>query len=1421
MTLLNVLKDLKSKDIKLWVEGDSIQFDAPPGSMSADLEQQITDYKPEIIKILSRSNKQSGIQPVSRDASLPLSYAQEGVWYLEQLNPGSSSYNMLATWEVTGALNVDTFERTLKKLTARHESLRTAFQTIDDQPVLAIQSQASPDFKMVDLSHLSLDTAGQMQKLESCIKAEKQTPFDLTQAPLLRVRIFQLSQIRQIVSFAIHHIISDAWSFSLLFREIEAIYGGEKPLPTLPIQYADFAAWQRKNLEDVTEHADSKFWTEQLSDAAPLLELPTDFPRPAVLEYEGDTIRARVSPELTEQLNALNKAENVTPFMVLLSAFKVLMQRFSGQDDIVVGTPMVNRNRVEIESLIGFFLNNLALRSDLSGNPTFRELVDRIRNTTLNAYSHQEVPFERVVQLIDPPRDLSYTPIFQVFFNMTTGNMEDDFSLKGLMVDGFTSQNSKAESKFDFTLYLNQLDSHIDLRLVFKTSLFRRDRMQELLDQYLYVLEQAFSQPDAPIDSLSILTPKAESLLPNPTAPLKSDWIGPVHQSVSRHTQLSPDKLALSDPNLQWSYAQLEENSNKLAHYLIEHGVLLGEVVAIYGHRSAPLVWAWLAILKAGAAFVNLDPAYPAERLQHYLDVSKPVALIQIPAAGDMPENLIEFGTQSKCFVSLQDEQQFASYSQTPPAIEIEPDDTAYVAFTSGSTGKPKGIRGRHGPLSHFLPWQVAEFGLSDQDKFSMLSGLSHDPLQRDIFTAFWAGGTLHIPDPQKIGTPHYLASWMREKQITFSHMTPPMCQILTESTAAGAELPDLRYVFFVGDKLTKQDISQLQKIAQNVTGINSYGSTETQRAVGYYLVPPNKNGNGELSEIEQLGKAVYPLGRGMPNVQLLVLNHQGQLAGIGESGEIYVRSPHLSGGYLGDATLSAARFVTNPFTHDPADRMYRTGDLGHYRPDGMVEFGGRADRQFKIRGFRVDPGEIEYAISEHPAVKDALVISINGQTEWSNVLAAYYTSLSAEPVELAELKNWVGGKMPDHMVPATFTHIDSVPLTPNGKIDYRALPDPTQHINEQSSFVAPTSQTETQLAEIWQELLNINQVGIDDNFFALGGHSLLAIRLFNRIYEVFGKQLPLTSLFQYPSISQLAVLIDFVYSDSQDNLLIDDKLLIPIQIAQTGTRVPLFCVHGFGGGVVGYGEMARLLGEDQTVYGLQAIGHDGLDEPDDNIEAMAARYIQSIRQVQPEGPYLLSGYCYGGVVAFEMARQLEQQGELVPFVGIFEGYAPLRGGNRESVWRNPKLIVHWFRNFPFWFSDFMNLGRTQMSRRLKRRLKRVWRRCAATFGRQVSVNPEDVVDDTAELADHQLELMKIHLQALRRYDPANYVGAVDLFRIRSQALTRTTDETMGWKKLAANVNVNMIKGSHNNILEQPHVVSLASAMQKSLKKLT
>ena len=604
------------------------------------------------------------------------------------------------------------------------------------------------------------------------------------------------------------------------------------------------------------------------------------------------------------------------------------------------------------------------------------------------------------------------------------------------------------------------------------------------------------------------------------------------------------------------------------------------------------------------------------------------------------------------------------------PDIKIGPDDTAYIAFTSGSTGKPKGVRGRHGPLSHFLPWQSEAFELTTADRFSMLSGLSHDPLQRDIFTALWVGATICIPNPESIGMPNYLAEWMNAEKITFAHMTPPLCQILTETAKRSSTLPQLRYAFFVGDKLTRQNVSQLQALAPNVTCINSYGSTETQRAVGYHLLPLN------ITEpSENLRKAVYPLGQGMPNVQLLVLNKNQQLAGVGEVGEIYIRSPHLAGGYIGDDALTQARFIANPFTGIESDRLYRTGDLGRYRPDGIVEFAGRVDRQIKIRGFRIEPGEIEYALAQHPQIQQAVVMA-RDDISGGHGLVAYLVNEDSSQISTEDVRAFLEAQFPNHMVPAVYIQISTLPLTPNGKVNYQKLPAPqAADIRSANVFVDPRNQVEQQLLQIWKNLLQRKSISVYDNFFELGGHSLLAIRLFTQIEQEVGKKLPLVALFQAPTIAGLSKIIE------QNEVIIDESTVVPIQPGDAHS--PFFCVHGFGGGVAGYGELARLLGPDQPVYGLQAKGVNGSESPDTEVEVMATRYIKAMRKLQPHGPYQVGGYCYGGVIAYEMARQIEMQGEEVALVAIFEGYAPLRGDNRDVIWRNPSLMLNFIRNMP------------------------------------------------------------------------------------------------------------------------------------------
>ncbi|MCB9079503.1 MAG: amino acid adenylation domain-containing protein [Anaerolineaceae bacterium] len=1072
------------------------------------------------------------VAPIPRrppQESIPLSFAQEGIWYLEQLQLDQAAYNMPAAWFLHGSLNVAALEWAFNALIQRHETLRTSFQLIDNQPVQIIAPDLTLTLRTIDLQHL--DNEAQEKQARQLVEADGVGPFDLTQAPLLRVTLLQLAAEKHILSLTMHHIISDAWSMDVLIQELSALYvtfiqqQSDANLSKLPIQYADFAVWQREQVQNKTLEKDPTYWRKQLTGAPPLLELPTDYIRPATQSYKGDSVEDRLPADLMRSLEQLSIQENASLFMTMLTAFYILLYRHTGQDDIVVGAPLINRRHIETEPLIGYFLNNLALRTPISASQSCAELLAAVRRTTLEAYSHQALPFEKLVQEVQPQRDLSYAPIFQVFFTMFTTVHNKGLALANLDATPFVNYETEIGSKFDITLSVRQDSDDVYLRLVYKTSLFRHERMETMLAQYVQLLRQITAQPNRPIAELSLVTPETRPLLPDPSAPLSDTWHGAVHTQFARMAQQQPHQHAIVDPQEIWSYQELEQRSNQLAHWLIAQGIRPGDVMAIYGHRNASLIWAWLGVLKAGGALVNLDPAYPTDRLLHYLTFAQAKGIIQIEAAGPLPDAIAEAAASLTCHLTLPNlstahhRDPLADYASTKPNIPVGPDDTASITFTSGSTGQPKGVRGRHGPLSHFLPWQTEAFNLSAADRFSMLSGLAHDPLQRDIFTALWVGATIYIPDPDQVGTPGYLAGWMQQHEITFAHMTPPMGQILTETADEHTALPQLRYAFFVGDKLTRQDVWQLQRLAPNVTCINSYGSTETQRAVGYYCIPPP-----EENSSPDRGKAVYPLGKGMPAAQLLVLNaHQG-LAGIGEVGEIYLRSPHLAGGYVGDEALTQARFIPNPFSNLPPDRLYRTGDLGRYRPDGLVEFAGRADRQVKIRGFRVEPGEVEHALAQHPNIKQAVVIA-REDIPGGPGLVAYIVTEPAAAISPEELRTFLKDRFPDHMVPVAFVPLETMPLTPNGKIHYRALPSPhVSDIKSTETFVGPRNPVEQEVVYLWEQLLQRTPISIYDNFFELGGHSLLVIQVMSRIQAMFKITLPIRILFDHPTVADLAL---------------------------------------------------------------------------------------------------------------------------------------------------------------------------------------------------------------------------------------------------------------------------------------------------------
>jgi amino acid adenylation domain-containing protein len=953
----------------------------------------------------------------------------------------------------------------------------------------------------------------------------------------MRAKLLRLSEDNYVLVLNFHHIIFDGSSIVVLYRELTALYcafldGKPSPLQPLEIQYGDYAVWQDNWLRSEALDAQLGYWKRQLGTGS-VLNLPTDYTRRPVHTYLGAKRVVSLSDELTKALKHLSRQENATLFMMLLAAFDILLSRYSGQQDIVIGSTMAGRGRHETDGLIGFFINAIALRCDLSGNPTFIELLERVRDVCLEAYAHQDLPFDKLVEELAPPRDFTRNPIFDVLFNMADTS-ERVFSLTNCEVTKISHVEPGA--KFDIVLHAPEVNGKTELAIVYNAGLFSEQRINILLQQFESLLCQITEEPKKAIAKFSLVIPGAESSVLDPSEPLDDTWEKAIHELFSERAQSAPEKLAVVDSDNSWTYRELDHQSSQLANYLITNGIRPQDTVAIYAHRSSALVLALLGVLKAGAAFVILDPAYPGARLIAYLRIARPKGWIKMHAAGELPEELAACveALNASCRLSLRNDKQalaefFGPQPDISPSVIVGANEPAYIAFTSGSTGEPKGVLGRHGPITHFLPWQKEAFALNETDSFCLLSGLAYNHLHRDVFTPLALGATLYVPPEAIVREPERLTDWLRANAISVLHLTPPLGQLLL--TARNQPLPAVRRVLFGGDVLTKSDIANIRLVVPNAKIGNFYGATETQRAVGYYEIPDDlRTENGDANR-------QIPLGRGIRDVQLLLLNSAGLLAGVGELAELYVRSPHLAEGYIGDENLTNEKFIPNPFTSDPNDRLYRTGELGRYLPNGNVEWAGRNDRRVNIRGFRVELEEIESVLKQHPIVKNAAVVLQdveassweNSQPETGNPklnqrLIAYIAADELGDSVADLLHAYTSTRLPDYMVPADFVIVGQLPLSPNGKVDYRALPTVQPFLAADSSAnISPGNEVEAKLSAIFSQVLGREQIGIDENFFRLGGHSLLAAQAAARIREAFGVGLELRTFLEFPTVAALA----------------------------------------------------------------------------------------------------------------------------------------------------------------------------------------------------------------------------------------------------------------------------------------------------------
>ncbi|MCK5522105.1 MAG: amino acid adenylation domain-containing protein [Thiomargarita sp.] len=1326
------------------------------------------------------------IKPISRTEKRLLSFPQQRLWFLDQLEEKRDTHSMSIPLRLTGILNVAALEQCLTEIVCRHENLRTTFQLRNGEAVQVIGSPFPVKLSVVFLQNKS--EVEQMAEIQRLATQAHQQPFELALGPLLRFTLLQLGEQSHILLLTMHHIISDGWSIKIFIRELSILHaafsiGEPSPLPKLPIQYADFAYWQHQWLTGEVLETLLNYWKQQLKEAPPLLELPTDRPRPSIQTYRGAKQVSELSPSLSQGLKTLSRQANVTLFITLLSAFKLLLSRYTGQTNIVVGTPIAGRNRTELENLIGFFINTQVLYTDLSGNPSFHELLSRVREVALGAYAHQELPFEKLVEELQPERNLSYTPLFQVWFNMINlAEPQDEQS--GLTVERF-SLSEEIPSQFDLTLYVKEKEQAIQLTLVYNVDLFDAPRMVEMLNQFHHLLFQIVAAPDKSIQYYSLVTAESRSLLPEPSAILPEPTYKTVTDLFASWANQTPAQLAVCQGEHSWTYKELAESAHSLAQVLLAQGIKRGEVVAVFGQRSFGMIACMMGIFLSGRVLLTLDQKLPKKRRQLMLQEAKAKLLLSI---GNMLAE-DEWMRQSwKSIICIAPDTGRAvngenNLSETKPLPKLVGNDAAYIFFTSGTTGIPKGVLGCHKGMSHFLNWQRQTFAVGPSDRCAQLTGLSFDVLIRDVFLPLVSGATLYIPTGELDNiNPAIILPWLEKERISLFHTVPSLAQSWLSNVPQAVSLSALRCLFFAGEPLTGKLISRLrQAFPQTGEIVNFYGPTETTLAKCYYQIPVD------------IYPGVQPVGTPLPETQALVLNKSNQLCGLGEVGEIVLRTPFRSLGYINAPDENQRKFIKNPFRNDERDLLYYTGDRGRYSMDGTLEIMGRFDSQIKIRGIRIELGEIEVVLAQHPAIAETVVM-VQGETD-NKYLVAYYTVINQKPdITPSTLRPFIREKLPDYMIPSAFVELEAIPLTPNGKVDRRALPAPEQTQDNQESFVAPQDKLEQQLANLWEKVLHVHPIGRHDNFFELGGHSLLAVTLLAQIEKAFGQGLSMMTIFQAPTIAQFTdILRDQGYKTTW-------RALQAIQ-AQ-GYRPPLFFI-----GSTNYARaIAPSQGTDQPVYGLNLFGLQPADgtTPSLTVEWIARQYIQDIQTVQPEGPYYLCGYCGDAKVAFEMALQLQAQKQSVAFLAFI-----------DVVWRTSSIQLQ-NRYVRFWH-NLLEFGPSYFFYKIREKIKFFQGRLFLRLSKleKEKKHYEQIGEALPLQLQHKL-LIKSFFKALTHYVPQPYPGGITLFLSYEW---RSKDSSALAKLVTEGVEVHEIAGYHRNLFEEPQVSELGGQIKRCLEK--
>jgi amino acid adenylation domain-containing protein len=1350
------------------------------GEITWELAQAL-DYSREPVE---RKRRDSGLHHLKgikhfqdTKRALPLSFAQQRLWFLDQLDPGSSAYNLPAAVRLRGGLDAEALRASFNEVLKRHEVLRTNFQMIGGRVVQVLSPYKPLSLQVTDLS--GLFEPAREEEARRLATLEAQRPFNLSNGPMLRVSLLRLSQSEHVLLLTMHHIAADGWSMGILISEVASLYeafthGQPLPLKELPVQYSDYALWQCEWLQGEILDQQIAYWKEQLAGAPAVLDLPSDHPRPPVQTFSGAHQVFELPAALRDHLKELSRREGVTLFMTLLASFQALLYRYTAQDDICVGTPVAGRNRPEIEKLIGFFINTLVLRGDLSGNPRFNELLNRIQKICLGAFAHQDLPFEKLVEELRPERAVSHTPLFQVMFALQSAGLSE-IKLGNLALS--TVEFEQGTAKFDLTLSVEETEQGLKAVFEYNTDLFEAMTITRMVGHWHTMLEGIAAHPERRLSELPLLTEVEKRQVLFEWNDTEAAYPADVcfHHLFETQAQRNPDAVALTFEDEQLSYGELNRWANQVGHYLRSSGIGPETLVGLCLEPSFEMIASLLGVLKVGAAFLPLNPNYPPERLAFMLeDAQVSVILTQ--------ERLLKLLTPLRVRAICVDNEReiFESACGDDLPGDAMADNLAYVIYTSGSTGRPKGTLLAHRGLCN-LATQADVFKISAGSRLLQFASLSFDASVCEIAMSLTTGATLCLyRRTDSSFDSANLVEVARRQNVNTAIFPPSVLNALSS-----ADFPTLRTIISGGESCPAETVARW---SPGRLFFNAYGPTEITVC-------------SSMTRCDSDEHVAPPIGRPLRNVSSYILDQYSNPVPVGVAGELHIGGVGLARGYLNQPGLTAEKFIPDGLSGKSGVRLYKTGDLARFRADGQIEYLGRLDHQVKVRGYRIELGEIEATLRLHPQVRDALALAREDMPGDKRVVA-YLISKPGVVFERDELRRFLSEKLPDYLIPSAFVLMDEWPLTPSGKIDRSALPKPEMPKGHRTrNSEQPRALTEEMLAGIWAEVLGVESVGVNDNFFELGGHSLLATQVISRLRETFGIEFPLRKLFEHPTVESLASSLRRTIGVPRQSPL--------VAMQPRGSRPPFFCVHPAGGTVYCYAELSRLLGLDQPFYGFNAQGLNGELPPLTRVEEMASMYIKALRDVQPHGPYLLGGWSFGGIIAYEMAQQLLAQNERIGLLALIDSVSEIPGAD---VAREDR-VTHLLR-----FALNLGLSLEQLTAGQDQPLDSKPEEQLRWILKQAQ--KAHLVPSTTQLATlrNLLKLYETNVHAMLHYTPTIFRGRVTLFKAVERLREDVKDPAAGWRKLATGgLEIYEIPGNHFTIMRRPHLKILAERLTDCL----